>query len=72
MCQLVNCHKARAIMAKIAYNISMKNKSTARPTAAQIQKAQAKADRRAAALERQQPEIAAYNARVNAMYTTIA
>jgi hypothetical protein len=37
-------------------------------TPAQTQAAQAKADRRAAAAERRQAEIAEYDARVKAMY----
>jgi hypothetical protein len=39
-------------------------------TTAQAYAAQVRADRRAAALERRQPEIVAYNARVKAMYIT--
>lgn len=43
-------------------------KATTRPTPAARQAAQAKADRRAAAAERRQAEIAADDARIKAMY----
>ena len=48
----------------------MENHQTtmAKLTPAQAQAAQAKADRRAAATERRQAEIAKYDARVKAMY----
>ena len=45
------------------------NKATARLTAAQLQRLIAKADRRAAALERQNPAIKGDNARINALYS---
>jgi hypothetical protein len=52
------------------YYKDMENHQTtmAKLTPAQAQAAQAKADRRAAATERRQAEIAKYDARVKAMY----